>query len=141
MTVVVDASVGLKWFSEEKDTDAALALVREAKSLIAPDLIVPEVCNGAWRLVRQKVMRLDQIERIAHTLTTTLEEIVPTVSFAQQAMAIAGSLDHPAYDCFYLALAEAYEVRMITADQRLLRRVQNTPWEKRTLALGERQAF
>jgi predicted nucleic acid-binding protein len=38
-------------------------------------------------------------------------------------MAIALDLDHPVYDCFYLALAEIEQNAMVTADQRLLTRL------------------
>lgn len=137
MTLVVDASVGLKWFSEETDTDAATRLVNGTETLIAPDLIVPEVCNGAWRLVRQNIMRAEQMESIPRTLTTTLEELLPTVSFAQRALSIARVLDHSAYDCFYLALAEAYDAWMVTADKRLLRRVADTTWRQRVVSLSD----
>lgn len=136
MTLVVDASVGLKWFSEERGTEAALALVQGSESLIAPDLIVPEVCNGAWRLVRQNIMREEQLESIARTLATTLEEILPTAAFAQRALAIARSLDHPVYDCFYLALAEAYDACMVTYDVRLARRTRDTAWAARVTPLN-----
>lgn len=36
-------------------------------------------------------------------------------------------LDHPADDCLYLALAEARNTRLITRDQRLLRRLGKDP--------------
>jgi len=38
-------------------------------------------------------------------------------------MALALELDHPVYDCFYLALAELERNSMVTADQRLLARL------------------
>ena len=45
MTLVVDASVACKWFIAEAASDAAEALVAGGQMLLAPDLIVPEVCN------------------------------------------------------------------------------------------------
>ena len=33
------------------------------------------------------------------------------------------ALDHPAYDCVYIALAEAEELQFVTADTGLLRKV------------------
>jgi predicted nucleic acid-binding protein len=36
-------------------------------------------------------------------------------------------LDHPAYDCLYLALAELRSAMLLTQDQRLLRKVQEVP--------------
>ena len=53
MTLVVDASVALKWFlPDEPDSEQALAIVRDEASLIAPDIVIAEVCDGAWRSAR-----------------------------------------------------------------------------------------
>ena len=38
-------------------------------------------------------------------------------------MDLARRLDHPLYDCVYLALAEREEATLVTADQRLRRRL------------------
>ena len=39
MTVVVDASVALKWYVDEEDSEAALALLASDERLIAPDFL------------------------------------------------------------------------------------------------------
>ena len=52
-------------------------------------------------------------------------------------MAIAGQLDHPGYDCLYLALAEAEQADLVTADTRLVGKVQATLWKRRTVSLSE----
>ena len=39
MTVVVDASVAVKWLLEEPGSKAAAALLRGRRKLIAPDLL------------------------------------------------------------------------------------------------------
>jgi predicted nucleic acid-binding protein len=50
VTVVVDASVALKWVIEEPGSDAAVAL--RSESLIAPDLWLAEAANALWRRTR-----------------------------------------------------------------------------------------
>ena len=52
-------------------------------------------------------------------------------------MAIAGQLDHPVYECLYLALAEAEQADFVTADTRLVGEVQATSWEQRTVSLSQ----
>ena len=37
-----------------------------------------------------------------------------------EALALASHLDHPVYDCLYLALARREAALLLTADQRLL---------------------
>jgi predicted nucleic acid-binding protein len=43
-TLVIDASIAIKWVVEEDGTDLALALGQKAR-LMAPDLIVAECAN------------------------------------------------------------------------------------------------
>jgi predicted nucleic acid-binding protein len=50
---------------------------------------------------------------------------------------IASQLDHPVYDCFYLALAEARDALLVTADRRLLRKLRGTPWVERVVNLAD----
>ena len=59
MTLVVDASVAIKWFVEESRSDAARAVLTSGESLVAPDLVVPEACNAAastslWQKANQR---------------------------------------------------------------------------------------
>ena len=56
------------------------------------------------------------------------EELVPTSVLKDRALAIAIELRHSVYDCFYLALAERSASRLVTADDRLIRRCTNTPF-------------
>jgi len=46
---------------------------------------------------------------------------------ARRAAAIAGQLDHPVYDCLYLALAEAEQTKLVTADLQSLGKVRTNP--------------
>jgi predicted nucleic acid-binding protein len=55
-------------------------------------------------------------------------EFRPTALLASRAVELALDLDRPVYDCFYLALAEAEKVRLVTADRRLQNRLGGTPW-------------
>jgi predicted nucleic acid-binding protein len=48
---------------------------------------------------------------------------------ALRALVISSLLDHPAYDCFYLALAEQRGSIVVSADRRLLQRLSGTVWE------------
>jgi predicted nucleic acid-binding protein len=53
VSLVIDASVALKWFlTNEADADIALAIVRDGELLMAPDIVIAEVCNAAWKSAR-----------------------------------------------------------------------------------------
>jgi predicted nucleic acid-binding protein len=127
---VVDASVALKWFVEEDGSDEANALVTGGDILIAPDLIVPEVCNATWKMTRRDMMHPAQRLAAMTRLPSILNETVPTGPLAPRAAALSTLLDHPAYDCFYLALAEQRSGTVISADRRLIARLAGTAWQE-----------
>lgn len=128
MALIIDASVAIKWFIDEPGSDAARRLWRDEPELLAPDLIVPEVCNAAWRKVRLGQSDPAQAQKIAARLRNGVLEFRPTAPLASRAIELALELDHPVYDCFYLALAEAEKTELVTADLRLEGRVRSTLW-------------
>ena len=65
-------------------------------------------------------IELSQAADVPRALPETLAERSPLAPLAARALAIAAELRHPAYDCFYLALAEARDANLITADRRLI---------------------
>ena len=136
MTAVVDASVACKWFVAEAGTDAAVALMQSGEGLTAPDILIPEVCNVAWRKARTGEIGAQQAEAMVVGLAASLDEIVPSAPLVARSLAIARELDHPMYDCFYLALAERREARLVTADERLVGHLAATAWAARVSSLS-----
>lgn len=129
MTCVVDASVSLKWFvAEEPHGAEARQLVQSQETMIAPDLLVAEVCSAGWRLLRLGHIGRAQFDRIPTALPRYFAELVGAVGLAPRAAAIAAELDHPIYDCFYVALAEERHFPLVTADARFLARLSGSPW-------------
>ena len=124
---VVDTSVAVKWFVAEELEMEARALIGTA--LCAPDLLMAEISNAAWKKWRRGEIVEDQA-RLAQGLVASLVELIPSRALAERALQIALSLDHPVYDCFYLALCEATERQMITADRRLVMRCAGTKFEQ-----------
>jgi predicted nucleic acid-binding protein len=138
VSLVVDASVALKWFlSEEPHGGQALAILRHRAPLIAPDFLIAEVCNAAWRSAKLGRISQAQLGEIAANLPRFFDALVSATGLAPRAVAIAAQLDHPVYDCLYLALAEAEQADLVTADTRLVGRVRATSWEQRTVSLSE----
>jgi predicted nucleic acid-binding protein len=137
MTRVVDASVALKWFVAEPDSTIARGLVASGEPLIAPDLVVAEACNAAWRLARRGEILVAQMDIIATDLPRAFVELVPLAGLAASATTIARELDHPVYDCFYLALAVARDTAVVTADDRLIGRARGSIYTARITKLEE----
>ena len=129
MALIVDASVAIKWFIDEPGSDATRRLWLDEPDLLAPDLLVPEVSNAAWRKVRLGESHPAQAQQIADRLRRGVLALRPTAPLASRALELALALDHPVYDCFYLALAEVEQVGLVTADRRLESRLRDTSWQ------------
>ena len=52
MTLVVDASVALKWYLVESGAESARQILADDDRLVAPELVVAEVCNACWLACR-----------------------------------------------------------------------------------------
>ena len=117
MKWVIDASVAAKWMAPEPDTPLAEALL--ADDLIAPDLLYAEVANILWKKQLRGEMDAATTQIGARWLLQVPLQVHDSASLLADALALALQLQHPAYDCFYLALARRVDAPLVTADRRL----------------------
>jgi predicted nucleic acid-binding protein len=121
-TFVIDASIAIKWVIEENGTSEALAL-RHRTKLIAPELLAIECANILWKKVQRDELSKNEASLAARLLQAANIEFLSTHSLLEMATRIAIELNHPAYDCLYLALATQHDCRFITADERFVRKL------------------
>ncbi len=120
--IVIDASVAIKWVVQEGGTDHAL-LLRQSP-LFAPDLLIAECANILWKKVRRNELAEAEAILTARLLERAGIRLEPMRRLLQPATRISLALDHPAYDCIYLATAEMLSCGLVTADERLYRKCQ-----------------
>lgn len=137
MTRVIDASVACKWFFEEPLSADARGLALVHPALVAPDLIIAECANVAWRRVRDGQVSAEQAEASLKALPDWFQTLTPSADLHQSAFRIARTLGHPVYDCLYIALAARDAAPLITADKALQRRVRGTVWQDLVQFLGD----
>ena len=121
MTLVLDASVALKWFfrsrDDEPDVPAALDILQGwangAHQLIAPPHFIAEVCA---------VLERESPDRMEADLADLLALAIPVGGDAlvlSRAMRMSHELDHHLFDTLYHALAlETDDAVLVTADNR-----------------------
>ena len=117
MKWVVDASVAAKWLAPEPDSPLAEALLDD--ELIAPDLLFAEVGNILWKKYMRGEMDAAAARIGARLLLQVPVQLHDSASLLADALTLALQLRHPAYDCFYLALARRVDAPLVTADRRL----------------------
>ena len=137
MRFVVDASVAVKWLVAEEDADIADHLAASGQELHAPRLMASEAANALWRKARA-----GQIERAEAGAAMALLTDMPVrwnddETVGADAVRLALALDHPVYDCVYLALAHRIGAIMLTADGRLANAVAATEHGEAILTLAD----
>src|SRR5271156_1055309 len=82
------------------------ALALRGRALAAPDLLIAECANILWKKVRRNELSEQEAAFAAGLLARADIELVAMRPYLETAVSIALALDHPAYDCIYIALAE-----------------------------------
>lgn len=118
MTLVVDASVAVKWIVREAGNDKARALFDIPDPLIAPDWLLIEAASTFWKKVRASELLEVHAERHLDELPEYFARLFPSQPFVRDAMKWSFRLKHPVYDCLYLALAMSRDCQLVTADEK-----------------------
>jgi predicted nucleic acid-binding protein len=126
VTLVVDASVAVKWVVKETSHDQAVDLVA-GETLIAPDFVLIETANILWRKVRIGDLDKPQAADGHAFIRAAYARYVPAPQLLDRAMSLALGIDHPVYDCLYLACADGEGLSLVTADKRLVGKASAIP--------------
>ena len=123
MKLVVDASVVVKWFVSETLSEEARLLLAHRLELHAPDLLLVEYANVIWKKFRRGELTaspeyMDALSDLSENIT-----LHPIGELIERAAQAALEIEHPVYDCLYLASAKETESRLITADEKLANKV------------------
>lgn len=126
MTVVIDASVGLKWlplFGKEQLVDQAKALldrkISGEISLIVPDLFWLEISSTLCKMVRRNKCTVDESLRSLEEMQQLPLQTLPSTELINFAQQLAIQYGRSVYDGLYIALARTTRSQLITADEKL----------------------
>lgn len=131
--IVVDASVALKWVIDEPGSVAAAKL--QGQTLLAPDLWLIECGNALWTRVRRGLLRAADAVALFARLESAPVRTMPSQLYVAEALQLAADLNHPVYDCLYLATALREDAIVVTADQRFYEATRGSLLGERVKAL------
>ena len=126
MRLVVDASVAVKWLVEEEYSDAADRLLEGRHELFAPRLMASEVANVLWRKARMGEIERSRAGALAAAISEMAVNWTADEGICPDAVRLSLALDHPVYDCLYLALAHRIGATLVTADARFVNSLAET---------------
>jgi predicted nucleic acid-binding protein len=120
LSVVVDASVAVAWLVNDPASDYAAALLTSKEELLAPDLLPSEVANALWKRIVRGETSFELAEQLLPHFVAIGIRLTPAFGLWRAALQLATQLNHPVYDCLYLALAASHDAKLATADKRLI---------------------
>ncbi len=130
MRIVLDASVVVKWFVEEEYSDIAI-LIRDRYvdgyiDIHSPSLMTYEVLNALKYSGEFGVEELWKVVEALNDYQFRLHDLTPEMG----RLAVEISLMHGVtiYDASYVALAKLLDAPLYTADEKLLRKMGDTPF-------------
>jgi predicted nucleic acid-binding protein len=131
--LILDTSVLYDSLVDAPLSEQARALMQSDERLRAPDLVLVEIAGAITRAVRRGELTEPTAIQMHVKARRIVPETDPTEGFVERAFSLSLELKHPVSDCIFLAQAEAQADVLVTADQRLLRKLSGTPHAARAI--------
>ncbi len=117
--IVIDAGVLATALADDSPTGAGVRRLLEGRRFVAPELIDLEVTSVLRKLASKKVLSDERAAQAVVDLSDFPVRRASHLPLLGRCWALRENLT--VYDAAYVALAEALDVRMLTADARLAR--------------------
>lgn len=123
--LVLDASIAIKWFHGEPDSEAAERIrdriVNRELRIVVPSLFFYEVANALTCKAGSEVNAILEAHKVLTGLPLQIVEVINSV--LADAIQVAHRHHLSIYDAIYVALAMSIDGILLTADEKLARLV------------------
>jgi predicted nucleic acid-binding protein len=117
-TVILDTSVAIALVVGESGSGAATEAVADLEILV-PDVFWGEVSAALIRRIRMRLRSRDDAFAAYNLLRRFVKHTVASEPLGTIAIALSLDMEHPVYDCLFLAAAIAHQTPLLTADRTL----------------------
>lgn len=133
---VIDASIAVKWFVNEKDSDKALRLrasyLEGEVELVAPNLILYEVANALRFHPHYELTEANLLDSVT-ALSDMQIGVDVTTDVWLQAFRMSLSQNLSVYDAVYMAMSVVLDARLVTSDKKLVDKLDQSMRNRVTL--------
>ena len=137
MILVPDTSVAIKWVIQEEDSERADLLLHGGHELYVPRLLAAESGNALWSKVHSNELLPSEVPTLLGLVLAMPLNWADDETLVADALRLAVDLDHPIYDCVYLALAYRVGGILVTADTRFANKAVGTVYAGHVVLLGD----
>ena len=128
-TFIIDTSVAIKWYLPEIYQSEAQRFLDPVCDRHAPDLLHAELGSVLLKKLRRREIKVDECRLYLGHLSA-----VPLIShealpLRQVALEIGLQIGSSFYDGLFLALALQLGGRLVTADSKLYRKIESSPFD------------
>lgn len=135
--LVIDASVAVKFVTEEPGSDKAYKIILGPDPLIAPDWVLAECANSIGKKVLANQLSRVAAEASFAQLPEFFARLFPTDAMLDEGFRLALDMGHAVYDCVYLVLALREEAPVVTADLKFAKAARRAGFAEYVRLLGE----
>lgn len=130
---VIDASLAIKWFIPEIHSEVALQINRLQAQLHVPAFIQLEIGSVLTKKIRRDELTEAEGDVILKEFTRLPLRYHSDGQIFHAAYKLALVTRRSLYDCLYLALAEAINGPVITADRKFYMALSNGPYSSKVM--------
>lgn len=134
--LVIDASVAVKFVTEEPGSNEAYQIVLGPHPLIAPDWVLAESANAIGKKVSANQLTRAAAERSFAELPRFFATLFAAEELLETGFRLALDMSHAFYDCLYLALAIREGAPLVTADHGMIKAARRAGLDGHVRLLG-----
>jgi predicted nucleic acid-binding protein len=128
-TFIIDTSVAIQWYLQEIYQSEAQRFLDPVFDRHAPDLLHAELGSVLLKKVRKREINVDECRTYLSQLSAVPLMSHEALPLRQVALEIGLQIGSSLYDGLFLALALLLGGRLVTADRKLYRKIQSSPFD------------